>query len=295
MFPIKRIVVATDMSPFASQAEARAAMLAYELGSESLDLLHVVDSLALESLRNLTEPLLDTERRLMESSRQQMGEIEHRLSENYRIPVTTITLNVGRPHTEIVRYAMLLNAELVVLGAHSGGLMQELFVGSTVDKVVRTLTCPLLIVKRQPQVPYRQILIPVDFSESSRRAMEFAMNAAPHAHIIVLHAFEVPFEGKLLFAGVSDQQIQIYRAEMQAQKGVEMRQFVSEWGAAGVSLSHIVEFGRVSTVIKERAKLLEPDLIVIGKHGKSEWENMLLGSVTKQVIQDAGCDVLVVG
>ncbi|KIO49196.1 universal stress protein [Nitrosospira sp. NpAV] len=295
MFPVKRIVVATDMSPFASQAEARAAMLAYELGSESLDLLHVIDSLALESLRNLTHPLLDTERRLMESSRQRMDEIKYKLSESYGIPVATITLNVGRPHTEIVRYAELLNAELVVLGAHSGGLMQELFVGSTVDKVLRTLACPLLIVKRQPKVPYRQILIPVDFSECSRRAMEFAMNIAPHAHIIALHAFEVPFEGKLLFGGVSDQQVQIYRAELQAKKDIKMRQFVAEWEAAAGPLSHIVELGRVSAVIKERAKLLEPDLIVIGKHGQSGWEDMLLGSVTKQVVQDAGCDVLIVG
>lgn len=295
MFPVKRIVIATDMSPFANQAEARAAMLAYELGSESLDLLHVIDSLALESLRNLTHPPLDTEHRLMESSRQRMTEIKQKLSESYGIPVATITLNVGRPHTEIVRYAKLLNAELVVLGAHSGGLMQELFVGSTVDKVLRTLACPLLIVKRQPQVPYRQILVPVDFSKCSWHAMEFAMNIAPHAHIIALHAFEVPFEGKLLFAGVSDQQVQIYRAEVQATKDMEMRRFVAEWEAAAGPLSHIVELGRVSAVIKEKAKLLEPDLIVIGKHGQSGWEDMLLGSVTKQVIQDASCDVLVVG
>ena len=43
------------------------------------------------------------------------------------------------------------------------------------------------------------------------------------------------------------------------------------------------------------ADALEPDLIVMGKHGQSGWEDMLLGSVTKHVILDATCDVLVVG
>src|SRR5687767_6542497 len=135
MFPIKRIVVGTDMSPLADWAAARAALLAHESGSESVDLIHVIDNLAIETLRRLTQPM-ETERRLMELSRKQLTELERTLSEKYRISVTTMTLNVGRPYTEIVRYAELLNAGLVVLGAHSGGLVRELFIGSTVDRVL---------------------------------------------------------------------------------------------------------------------------------------------------------------
>src|SRR5579871_4390032 len=148
MFPIKRIVVATDTSPFASRAEARAAMLAQQLGSESLHLLHVIDNIALEALRHLDTAPLETEHRLMESSHRQLAEIEQKLSEKYGIQVITTTLNVGRAYTEIVHYAELLNVDLVVLGAHGGGFVRDLFIGSTVDKVLRKLTRPLLIVKR---------------------------------------------------------------------------------------------------------------------------------------------------
>jgi len=295
MFPIKRIVVATDMSPFASRAEARAALLAHELGSESLHLLHVIDNLALEALRHLDQTPLETEQRLMESSRKQLGEIEHRLSEKYGIQVTTTTLNVGRAYTEIVRYAEFLDAGLVVLGAHGGGFVRDLFVGSTVDKVLRKLTRPLLIVKREPQVPYQKILIPVDFSETSWRATKFGMHVAPHAHITALHAFEVPFEAMLHSAGVDDKLIKIYEAEVQAQKKKEMQQFISELGASGESLSGIIKSGSASAVIRERMEALTPDLIVIGKHGQSERDEMLPGSVTTRVIQDEDCDILVVG
>lgn len=293
MFPIKRIVVATDMSPLASRAEARAALLAHELGSESVDLIHVIDNLAIETLRHLTQTPQETERRLMELSSKQLTEIEHRLSEKYGIPVTTTTLNVGRPYMEIVRYAEFVDAGLVVLGAHSGGLVRELFVGSTVDRVLRKLTRPVLIVKREPQAPYRKILIPVDFSEFSWQATQFVMNIAPHAHIIVLHAFEVPFKAKLESDGVDDKLIQIYETEVQAQKKKEMQQFISELGATG-PLSSILESGPASAVIRKNMEVLDPDLIVIGKHGQSKQDEALLGGVTTRVIQDVGCDILVV-
>jgi nucleotide-binding universal stress UspA family protein len=269
-------------------------MLALELDSESLDVLHIIDNLALESLRNLALSPLDTEQRLMESARKQMDEIERNLSDKYCVPVTTTALNVGRTHTEIERYASFVDAGLVVLGAHGDGFVRELFVGSTVDKVLRQLTRPLLIVKREPRVPYRQILIPVDFSRYSRLAIEFATNIAPHANIIVLHAFEVPFEAKLHFAGIGGQHIEGYRAKLQKQKSRQMQELVSDFETTGVSLSHLVEWGSASAVIQEKAKVLEPDLIVIGKLGQSEREGMLLGSVTKQVIQQSDCDVLVV-
>ncbi len=295
MFPIKQIMVATDMSPFASDAEARAAVLAHELGSESLHVLHVIDNLALEALRHLDPTPLETEQRLMESSHMQLAEIEHKLSEKYQIQVMTTTLNVGRAYSEIVRYAELLDVDLVVLGAHGGGFVQDLFVGSTVDKVLRKLTRPLLIVKREPQVPYRKILIAVDFSDSSLRAMKFAMRIAPHAHITALHAVEVPLHAKLHSAGVDYKLMQFYEAEVHAQKKMEMRRFVSELETPGVSLTGIVEQGAAFDVIRKKTEALEPDLVVIGKHGQAEREEMLLGSVIKRVIQATDCDVLVVG
>ena len=122
MFALKRIVVATDMSLPASWAAARAAQLARELGSESVDLIHVIDNLAIETLRHLIQTPLETERRLTELSHKQLTQIERTLSEKYQIPVSATTLNVGRPYTEIVRYAEFLNADLVVLGAHGDGL-----------------------------------------------------------------------------------------------------------------------------------------------------------------------------
>ena len=281
------------MSPFASRAEARAALLAQELDSESMHLLHVIDNLALEALRYLDKPTLDTEQRLMELSGTQLTEIKNKLSEKYRVQVTTTALNVGRPQTELVRYAQYMNADLVVMGAHGAGFIRDLFIGSTVDKVLRKLMRPLLIVKREPLIPYQRILVPVDFSESSRRGIEMALSVAPHAHIAVLHAFEVPLEAKLRLYQVNDEAIRAYRARVKAKRTRKMLQLVSEFKALDDSLSQFIEPGSAPAVIREKAEILESDLIVMGRRGQSPGEDMVLGSVARRVIQEATCDVLI--
>ena len=295
MSTLKQIVAGTDLSWYAGRAETRAAMLARELGSESLELLHVVGNLALESLRHLaTQTPQETEQRLLDSARQQLNEVARNLAEKHGIPVTT-TLAIGRAHVDIVRHAAAIDAGMVVLGAHGGSFLRELFLGSTAEKVLRKHSRPVLIVKREPEGPYQRVLVPVDFSEPSRLAMALALRIAPHAYITVLHAFEVPFEGKMRYAGVNEENIQSYRVTAREQANQAMQQFVCAAGASAGRVSAIVEFGYAPTVIRAKADALEPDLIVIGKHGQSGWEDLLLGSVTKHVILDAGCDVLVVG
>jgi nucleotide-binding universal stress UspA family protein len=290
MSSINRIIVATDTSPVSAYAESRAAMLAHELGSKSLDLVHIVDTLSLKTLGQLVQAPEQAEHKLLDWSRQKMAEVEKRLKDQYQVSCTSTTLNVGRPYKEIVHYAKLLNAGLLVMGVHSGGGIRDLFVGSTVDKVLRTLTCPVLVVKREPRTPYQRVLAPIDFSESSRLGVDVALSVAPQAEITVLHAFEMPFQANFSF---SEEQDEAYLTELEAEKRKELQNLVSEFEPERLSVA--VAPGAASTVIREQIETLDSDLVVIGKHGKSGLEDLLLGSVTKQVLQYADCDVLVVG
>ncbi len=309
---MKRIVAATDLSSYAARAETRAAMLARELDSEALDLLHVIAAAPLEALRHLLmESSEEMERRLVDSAREQLAEIGRRLSEKHRIPPVNSCVKIGRTHAEISAYADAVDAGLVVVGAHGGGYVRELLLGATAVQVLRKISRPLLIVKREPQGAYRRVLAPVDFSEPSRQAAALAARIAPQADITLLHAFEVPFEGKMHFAGVSEDVIHGYRVRARAAANQEMRELVSAvqevlmpraQGRAGAAacgvdqdrVSHRIEHGYAPAVILEQAQQLNPDLIVMGKHGQSGWEDALLGSVTKHVIHEAGCDVLVI-
>ncbi|BAN35804.1 hypothetical protein SCD_n01993 [Sulfuricella denitrificans skB26] len=294
MTTIKRIAAGTDLSWYAGRAEVRAAMLAREMGGAELDLVHVIGSLALESLRHLlTQSPEQTERRLIDTAREQLTKLTCELADKHHIPVMPV-IEIGHAHEEIVRHAEAIGAGLVVLGAHGGSFVRKLFLGSTAERSLRKLSCPVLIVRREPRGPYRNVLVPVDFSEPSRRAVQMALRIAPQADITLLHVFEVPFEGNLHFAGVSDENIRSYRILAREQANSAMRQFVFELESDDDRVSHTVEFGNAPGVIREKAETIAPDLIVMGKHGQSEWEDMLFGSVTKHVLSEAGCDVLVV-
>ncbi|RJQ46728.1 MAG: universal stress protein [Gammaproteobacteria bacterium] len=295
MAPMKRIVAATDLSSHAARAETRAAMLARELDCESLDLLHVLAAAPLEMLRRLLmESSGEMERRLMDSAREQLADIGRRLTGEHRIPPVNSCVKTGRPHAEISAYADAVDAGLVVVGAHGGGYVRELLLGATAEKVLRKISRPLLIVKREPQGAYRRALAPVDFSGPSRPAAMMALHIAPQAHITLVHAFEAPFEGNMHFAGVSEDVIHAYRARAREAANQEMHKLVSGCGAEQNRVSHSVEHGYPPSVILEKAEQIRPDLIVMGKHGQSGWEDALLGSVTKHVIHEVDCDVLVV-
>ena len=289
MYSINWIVVATDMSPISAYAESRAALLARELGINSLDLLHVIDTLSLKTLGQLVQAHEQAEHKLLDSCRRQLAEIETRLKDEHEVSVTTTALNVGRTHTDIVDYAKLLNAGLLVMGVHSGGVIRDLFIGSTVDKVVRMAPCPVLVVKQQPEVPYQRVLVGVDFSESSLRGVEAAMSVAPHASITVLHAFAMPFQANF---SLSEEQTEAYLTEIEAEKIEQLEKLLA--GFESERLSIAVEPGSAPAVIREQTEALQSDLIVMGKHGKSGLEDLLLGSIAKEVMQYAGCDVLMV-
>jgi nucleotide-binding universal stress UspA family protein len=289
MYSINWIVVATDMSPISAYAESRAALLARELGINSLDLLHVIDTLSLKTLGQLVQASEQAEHKLLDSCRQQLAEIEKRLKDECGVCVTTTTLNVGRTHTDIVHYAKLLNAGLLVMGVHSGSVIRDLFIGSTVDKVVRMAPCPVLVVKQRPETPYQRVLVGVDFSESSLRGVEAAVSVAPHASITVLHAFAMPFQANF---SLSEEQTEAYLTEIEAEKIEQLEKLLA--GFEPERLSIAVEPGPASAVIREQIEALHSDLVVIGKHGTSGLEDLLLGSVTKEVVQYAECDVLMV-
>ena len=137
------------------------------------------------------------------------------------------------------------------------------------------------------------ILCPVDFSEFSRRALECAVGIARYygARITALHvmppvvAFGPP-TGEGLYPPMvfSPEDLRQFRDELAA--------FARSCGAADVETE--VAEGSVAGVIEEFARDLPADLVVMGTHGRSGFERLLLGSVTERVLRKAPCPVLTV-
>jgi nucleotide-binding universal stress UspA family protein len=112
----------------------------------------------------------------------------------------------GNPFATIAAEAEVLDADLVILGARGESFLRHTLLGSTAARLLRKSSRhPVLVVKQPPHEAYRSVLIAVDFSPVSLQAIRMAKQVAPGADLVLLHAFELPYEGKLTFAGVDEQ------------------------------------------------------------------------------------------
>jgi nucleotide-binding universal stress UspA family protein len=151
-----------------------------------------------------------------------------------------------------------------------------------------------LVVKQPPHEAYKRILIPIDFSTASAAAVKFCRRLAPDAEIILLHAFEVPFEGKIAYAGVDEDIVKQYRIATRDRALTNIRAVADSAGLDIGDYTPLIVHGDPSQTVIDQEQEFDADLIIMGKHGKNFTEELLLGSVTKHVLAESQCDVLVV-
>lgn len=140
--------------------------------------------------------------------------------------------------------------------------------------------------------PPKNILVPIDFSESSEKAANAACTLAKKtgATVHFLHAYLIPVDSTGLALAIS----RAYVEQFVKESKVLLGDLAGKHGA-GVALGPLeVKSGDPREVITEEAKRLHAELIVMGTHGRRGISRALLGSVAESVVRTAPCSVLVV-
>jgi nucleotide-binding universal stress UspA family protein len=140
--------------------------------------------------------------------------------------------------------------------------------------------------------PPKNILVPIDFSDSSEKAATAAcaLAAKTGGTVHLLHAYVIPVESVGLALTVSQNYVEQFVKESKAQL-LELAAKLCPGAALGPFL---VESGDPREVITAEAKRLHAELIVMGTHGRRGITHMLIGSVAESVVRTAPCSVLVV-
>ncbi len=143
-------------------------------------------------------------------------------------------------------------------------------------------------------VEFRRILCPIDFSDYSQHAIDYAVTLARwyDARLVAVHSVPVivpvvsPLGGYPMPIPAPDPDLQAVRAQLEG--------FLEPARRLHVPYETVVETGEPVDTILRVADDHAVDLIVLGTHGRGGFERMILGSVTEKVLRKARCPVLTV-
>lgn len=289
------LLAATDFSAPARHALERAALLAQTHADARLTLAHVVSASALDTLRRMLPGDASVlERQLLARAEKDLAQLAANLAARHTCSIDTV-LTQGSALTALVELVETHQVDLLVMGVRGAHFVRELLLGSTTERVLRKSRRPLLAVKQRPQSPYRRILAPVDFSAHAAAAINAAHVWLPDADIVLLHAFEVELESTFRLAGMDDDKIHEYRIQARGAAQEAMEAFIGTLQVPANKLTRQFVHGAATLRILEHEQTMDADLIVMGKHGQSVMEELLLGSVTKHVLSHSSSDVFIAG
>jgi nucleotide-binding universal stress UspA family protein len=138
----------------------------------------------------------------------------------------------------------------------------------------------------------RTILVPVDFSETSKAALDYAVSLAHPlgARLIVMHAYELPVYGFPDGAFVASAEVAT-RLMSSAQSGLDA--FVAPY-RDGVRIDTVLRQGIPWEEVRAVAEDVGADLVVIGTHGRRGIARALLGSAAEKIVRTSQRPVLTV-
>jgi len=142
---LKKVLVPTDFSESARHALTYGISFAREYEAE-LTLLHVVENLTVGYASDLFPvPMAEV---FQEISGYAKAELAKLAAEARKKDVAVVEQVVqGKPSAEIIRFAQETEVDMIVLGTHGKGMLDQALFGSTTERVVRRAPCPVLTVR----------------------------------------------------------------------------------------------------------------------------------------------------
>ncbi|MFH0882846.1 MAG: universal stress protein [bacterium] len=295
---IRKILFPTDFSGPSNRALDHALVLAHRFKA-TLVMLHVEVPYATDPNNPRFEfPKLEE---LFQAIREQ---VEKRLNSPEQ-PVVTgdieIVHDVKRAVSaapEILQYAEVQEIDMIVMGTHGRTGLGHFLLGSTAERVVHGAKIPVLTIRHGEdlllahQGKYERVLVPTDFSVSSRNALKAGAELADKfgGKLLVVHVVEPVLSPQNLFAG--DPSPIIIDNELSLRSQAAFDDF-----AEGLVPKDTVINLRAGSSHKEiiaEAKEKKADLVVMADQGWSAVERWLLGGTTEKVIRRSPVPVLTV-
>lgn len=266
-----RVLAASDLTP----RSAPPLMRARRLGAGKTHLLHVIEA---DLPRALVGTLRPAARATLCAEAAAAGLLADGLPE----------VAIGLPHLSIADAADRLGAEMILMGRHRQEVLGEVFVGTTLERVIRQADRPVLVCHDPQARPWREVILATDLSPASLEAAKwFAKSGVSGAaHVILAHAF-IPLGQGLATHCECGGPARETREEAQ-----QLQHFAEAAGLAGAEC--VLLPGSPATALAGLVATRGPDLLVMGTRGPSGLKRGMIGSVAQALLRSARLDMLAI-
>lgn len=268
-----RVVAVTDLSPSATNAAWRAALVARDLGLP-LQLLGVSPG---ATDRGAAQLLLD----------ELLCELRDRLQ---------ITAQAGLLHAcglpGIADAAR--GAALLVVDAMHGSRLSKWLLGSLAQRLASRCRAPVLAVRRPAVASYRRVTVCVDLGPAARGLIVAARSLTRHHRMQVLHVLQARDQARTLLAGVPTEVVQCRRERETAAARQKLQRLIDQGGRWHSGAVPVTRFGHVPTAVLEQERRSQAQLLVLGQSSRGALMDLVLGGVARWVLPATQADVLLV-
>ncbi len=201
----------------------------------------------------------------------------------------TTSLQEGPPAHGIARAVEETGAGLVVLTSHGRGAVARAWLGSTADRLIRTLDVPVLLLRKGEWQKPRRILIGLDGSERAEEILAPALGLARawKSGLLLVHVVPAPGPRSTGEAGTW-----LQRQSLVAHRYIHA--MAVKYRAQGLDVhSQVPVRWDPAQVLQELAGTDDVDMLALSTRGLGGIDRLLLGSVADKVIRGSGLPTLV--
>ncbi len=276
---LKNILVAVDFSEPSDRAIDVSIQLAKVFNS-SISIIHV------SSDETLTK---ETEKKIEIYTYNRISEIKVKIfKENLDIP--EVIIEKGIAFEKIIQVAQKKNVNVIIVGSGSKSHDDKFKLGTTVEKLMRKNQIPLWVVKNEPVKPIKSILCPVDFSSSSKRALQNAITLARsfNANLSIIHIF-TPYVGSSIRLG---SRINAQNENLYKERKAVFSDFLAHFNLKSIAYTKELLKGNPNVEIIKTIEKQQTDLLLMGTTGKTGISRLLMGSTTEKVTRELPCSLV---
>ncbi|WP_108483057.1 universal stress protein [Oceaniglobus ichthyenteri] len=203
-----------------------------------------------------------------------------------------IHIEAGAHALRLIEICEHIAPDLIVMRAHQKTKISQRILGSTTERVIAAGLAPVLVVKQMVGAPYARVIVATNGNDDAQNALGYVANLLPDAklHLVQVVRIAPQLEEAMLRVGTRQSGLIAHRRNLTRIAKDHLHSLTETIGPRATSQAVT---GAPDTVLARLCRNPGVDLIALGPGRASLIHRAFIGSVSRRLLRDAACDVLI--